>query len=78
MGFLFNLIQGAYRWALFLALIGGLGEATATVFKEAGNARAHGLVSLSRLNRALVGNAGLPVSRTKAHASSEPSLEQLR
>jgi hypothetical protein len=70
MGFLSNLIQSAFQWALFLALVGGLGEATATLYKEAGTARAYGLVSLVRLNRSLVGDAGLPASRAQARPSS--------
>lgn len=57
MGYIFSLIRTAFEWALFLALVGGLGEATATLYKEAGNARAHGLVSLTALNRALVGKS---------------------
>ena len=51
------LMRKVFEWALFLALIGGLGEATVTMFKEAGHARAHGLVSLSALNRSLVGSS---------------------
>lgn len=50
-----GLIRKSFEWGLFLALIGGLGEATATMFKKAGNARAHGLVSLSSLNAQLMG-----------------------
>ena len=71
MGFLSNLIQSAFQWALFLALVGGLGEATATLYKEAGSARAYGLISLSRLNRSLVRGAGLPRSYAKANVSLE-------
>jgi hypothetical protein len=71
MGFLSNLIQTAFQWALFLALVGDLGEATATLYKEAGTARAHGLVSLTRLNRSLVGDAGLTHSQVRAHRSRE-------
>jgi hypothetical protein len=55
MNYVFDLMRKVFEWALFLALIGGLGEATATMFKEAGHARAHGLISLSALNRSLVG-----------------------
>ncbi len=55
MGFLFNLIQSAIRWGMFFALIGGLGEATAKLYLEAGHARACGLVSLRALNHSLVG-----------------------
>ena len=69
MGFLSNLIQSAFQWALFLALAGGLGEATATLYKEAGTAQAYGLVSLTRLNRSLVGDAGLPRSAGHVHDS---------
>ena len=58
MSYIFNLIRTAFEWALFLALIGGLGEATARMYKEAGTARAQGLVSLSALNHSLVGDAG--------------------
>ena len=71
MGFLSNLIQSAFQWALYLALVGGLGEATATLYKEAGTARAYGLVSLVRLNRSLVGDAGLPHFRTHKRDSRE-------
>jgi hypothetical protein len=71
MAFLSHLIRSAFQWALFLALVGGLGEATATLYKEAGSARAHGLVSLVRLNSSLVGDAGLPHSRTRGHHSAE-------
>lgn len=71
MGFLSTLIQTAFRWALFLTLVGGLGEATATLYKEAGFARAYGLISLVRLNRSLVGDAGLSRSRVYAHDSLE-------
>lgn len=73
MGYLSTLIQTAFQWALFFALVGGLGEATATLYKEAGTARAYGLISLVRLNRSLVGDAGLPRSRVRAHDSSERS-----
>jgi hypothetical protein len=54
MSAIFSLMRTVFEWALFLTLIGGLGEATSTMYKEAGNARAHGLISLSRLNHALV------------------------
>lgn len=73
MGFLFNLIHSTIQWALYLALIGGLGEATATLYKEAGTARAHGLVSLVRLNRSLVGDAGLQHSSVHSHHSHRKS-----
>ncbi len=53
MNYLFNIIRSAFEWALFLALIGGLGETTMTMYKESGHARAHGLVNLTSLNRAL-------------------------
>ncbi len=56
MNVLFNLIRSAFEWAILLALIGGLGEATATLYMEAGQAKAHGLVSLRALNRSLVGD----------------------
>ena len=55
MGILFNLFRTALQWALFFALIGGLGEATAKLYLEAGHARAYGLVSLRALNQSLVG-----------------------
>ncbi len=71
MSSIYNVIRTAFEWGIFLALVGGLGEATATLCKEAGTARAYGLVSLSRLNRSLVGDAGLPASRTKTRAASE-------
>ena len=69
MAYLHNLMQSAFQWALFLALIGGLGEATATLYRESGSARAYGLVSLTRLNRSLVGDAGLTHSGVHAHDS---------
>ncbi len=53
MNAIFSLIRTVFEWALFLALVGGLGEATHTMYKEAGNARAHGLISLSTLNHSL-------------------------
>ena len=55
MNSIYNLIRSAFEWAIFLALIGGLGEATATLYVEAGHARAHGLVSLRALNQNLMG-----------------------
>jgi hypothetical protein len=55
MNFIFHLMRTAFEWALFLALVGGLGEATAKLYFEAGQARAHGLVSLRALNRSLMG-----------------------
>ena len=55
MTFLGDLIRKILDWALFLALIGGLGEATYSVCKEAGKAHSQGLVSLRALNRRLVG-----------------------
>ena len=60
MNYVFELIRKTIEWAFFLALIGGLGEATFTMYKEAGHARAHGLVSLRALNRAL----GVPETPT--------------
>lgn len=71
MGFIFTLIRTAFQWAFLLALVGGLGEATATLYKEAGSARAHGLISLVSLNRSLVGDAGLAHSHVHTHSSSE-------
>ena len=53
MNFIAELVRKAFEWALFLALIGGLGEATATLYREAGAARAHGLIHLRALNRSL-------------------------
>jgi hypothetical protein len=40
MNSIFDLIKKVFEWALFLALIGGLGEATHTMYTEAGHARA--------------------------------------
>ena len=60
MSFLFNLIRAVLEWGIFLALVGGLGEATATLYLEAGHARAHGLVSLRALNQGLVGSTSKP------------------
>ena len=65
MGFLFNLIRTAFEWAIFLAVIGGLGEATTSLYREAGHARAHGLVSLRALNQSLVG----PMHKAPTHHS---------
>lgn len=59
MNFVYDLIRKVFEWALILALVGGLGEATTTMYREAGRARTHGLISLSLLNHSLVGNAGL-------------------
>lgn len=70
MGYLSTLIRAAFQWALYFALVGGLGEATATLYKEAGHARAYGLVSLVRLNSSLVGRDGLPHSRTHSQGST--------
>ena len=55
MTFIGDLIRKVLDWALFLALIGGLGEATLSMCREAGKAHSRGLISLSRLNHALVG-----------------------
>lgn len=74
MSYIFNLIRTTFEWALFLALVGGLGEATARLYKEAGSARAQGLVSLSALNRSLVGVAGLSHSGKQEHKLSGPSV----
>lgn len=73
MGSLFNLIRTAFEWALFFAMIGGLGEATTAMYKEAAGARAHGLISLVGLNRALVGDAGLTGSQSKQKRSGRLS-----
>lgn len=70
MGFLGGLISKVMEWALFLALIGGLGEATVAMYKEAGQARARGLISLTALNRSLVGDAG-PPKRAQAKGRSQ-------
>jgi hypothetical protein len=72
MSYIFNLIRTTFEWAFFLALVGGLGEATITLYKEAGSARAHGLVSLSQLNRSLVGEetAGLSHAERKSLGST--------
>ena len=56
MNAIFSLIRTVFEWALFLALAGGLGEATHTMYNEAGHARAHGLISLSALNHSLQTN----------------------
>ncbi len=74
MSYLSNLIRTAFQWALYFALIGGLGEATATLYKEAGNARAYGLVSLVRLNSSLVGRDGLPHSHAHSKGSAGRNL----
>jgi hypothetical protein len=74
MGFLGNLIRTVFQWAVYFALIGGLGEATATLYKEAGNARAQGLVSLSRLNRSLQ----RPMGSSRSRALPAASLERVQ
>ena len=56
MTFIGDLIRKILDWALFLALIGGLGEATISMCREAGRAHTRGLVSLRVLNQQLVGN----------------------
>ena len=55
MNYVATLIRTAFQWAIFLAVTGGLGEATFKMFKEARNAQAHGLISLSKLNHSLQG-----------------------
>ena len=50
-------------------MLGGIGEATATLFQEAGSARAYGLMSLTQLNRSLVGDAGLSHFHVRPHGS---------
>lgn len=70
MHYIFNIVRTTFEWALFLALVGGLGEATARMYKEAGNARAQGLVSLSALNRSLVGDGSPSTSRNRTHSLS--------
>ena len=57
MNYIFTLIRAAFEWGLFLALVGGLGEATFHFYEDAGKARAHGLVNLTALNRSLVGES---------------------
>lgn len=54
MGAIFNLIKSVIEWGVFLAAVGGLGEATLKMYKEAGQAHSHGLISLSKLNRQLI------------------------
>ncbi len=63
MNYLFTLLRSVFEWGLFLALFGGLGEATVTMYKQAAHAHAHGLISLTALNRSLVGDAGLPTTK---------------
>ena len=67
MSYLFNILRSVFEWAIFLGMIGGLGEATVTMYHEAGTARAHGLISLSALNKSLVGTAGLPSKHQARH-----------
>jgi hypothetical protein len=54
MSYVFELIRKTMEWGLFLALIGGLGEATARMCKEADHARTQGLISLEALNHQLI------------------------
>lgn len=53
MSSVFGILRVSFEWGLYLILIGGLGEATLGFYKEAYDARSHGLVSLSSLNRTL-------------------------
>ena len=66
MSFLYNLIRTVFEWAIFIAMMGGIGEATAKPFTEAGHARAYGLVSLRVLNQSLVGSMHPAVIHVKA------------
>lgn len=53
MNHVFNLIRTSFEWGLYLALIGGLGEATVDIAKRAHEAKSKGLVSLRAINRSL-------------------------
>lgn len=53
MNHLFSILRGGFEWGLYLALIGGLGEATVDMTKRAHEAKSKGLVSLRALNRSL-------------------------
>jgi hypothetical protein len=53
-----NLIAPLISWALLLGICGGLVDATLALRDRAARAHAMGLVSLSQLNRSLLGSAG--------------------
>ena len=49
-----NLITTLIRWALFLGVCGGLVDATIAMRSRAADAHRVGMVSLGKLNRALM------------------------
>ena len=49
-----NLIAALIRWALFLGVGGGLVDATIAMRNKAADAHRVGLISLGKLNRALL------------------------
>jgi len=51
---MFKLITALIQWALFLGVTGGLVDVTIAMRREAAHAHQVGLISLSRLNHALV------------------------
>jgi hypothetical protein len=55
MSFVANLVSVGVRWAFYLAAIGGLVDATLFMIQEASHVQQRGLVSLGKLNRALIG-----------------------
>ena len=61
-----NLFQKIIQFALVLAIIGMLKDATLFMFKEAAEAHTVGLISLSKLNRNLTEN-----SHKKNHPPNE-------
>lgn len=53
MEYVSKIIRTTFEWAVFLAIVGGLGDATGFFYKKAHEARTHGLVSLVQLNQSL-------------------------
>ncbi len=55
MGFIGDIIKTIINWAVFLAMIGALKSATLIMAGKAATAHQRGLISLSDLNRGLMG-----------------------
>ncbi len=53
MGPVIGLVQAIVRFAMTIALVGGLGEATVDIYQKARSAHSTGLISLGKLNRTL-------------------------
>ena len=52
-----KLIVSIIQWALFLGMCGGLVDVTIALRQEAAKAHQMGLISLSKLNHALLGTS---------------------